>query len=93
MRLDRIGHVAVVQDERAAALVRILVQVVDALGVEQRRAALDAVHHVALAEQELGEVGAVLAGDAGDQCDWRHEVSRRACGANRPNDTHGTDGP
>jgi hypothetical protein len=37
------------------------------LGVEQRGAALDAVHLVALFQQELGQIGAVLAGDAGDQ--------------------------
>jgi len=34
-----ISHVAVVQDEAAIADVRILVQVIDAIGVEQRRAA------------------------------------------------------
>ena len=62
----RIGHVAVMQDEAAVRFVRVLVQVVDAVGVEQRRAALDAVDLVAFAEQKLGEVGAVLAGDAGD---------------------------
>jgi hypothetical protein len=61
-----VGHVAVVQDELAVRLVRILVEMVDAVGVEERGAALDAVHLVALVEQELGEVGAVLAGDAGD---------------------------
>jgi hypothetical protein len=33
--------------------VRVLVEVVDAVGVEERRAALDAVHLVALVEQEL----------------------------------------
>jgi hypothetical protein len=49
-----------------AGFVRVAVQVVDAVGVEERRAALDAVHLVALVEQELGEIGAVLAGDAGD---------------------------
>ena len=58
--------------KRTVLLVRILVEVVDAVGVEERRAALDAVHLVALVEQELGEVGAVLAGDAGDQCDLGH---------------------
>ena len=42
------------------------VQVVDALGVERRGAALDAVDLVALGEQELGEVGPVLA-VAGDE--------------------------
>jgi hypothetical protein len=61
-----VGEVAVVQLERHLGLVRVAVQVVDAVGVEERRAALDAVHLVALVEQELGEIGAVLAGDAGD---------------------------
>jgi hypothetical protein len=40
---------------------------VDALGVEARGAADDAVHLVPLAEEELGEVGAVLARDSGDE--------------------------
>ena len=48
-------------------IVRILVDVVDAGGVEERGAALDAVHLVALGEQEFGEIGSVLAGDSGDQ--------------------------
>ena len=48
--------------------VRVLVEVVDAVGVEQRSAALDAVHLVALFQQEFGQIGAVLAGDAGDEC-------------------------
>ena len=62
-----IGEVAVMQDELAVGLVRILIEVIDAVGVEERRAALDAVDLVAFVEQELGEVGAVLARDAGDQ--------------------------
>ena len=62
-----VGQVAVVQDEAPVVDVRVLVEVVDAVGVEQRGAALDAVDLVALVEQELGEVGAVLAGDAGDE--------------------------
>src|SRR5262249_50715971 len=63
----RIGHIAVVQDEVARLVVRILVEVVDAIGIEERAAPLDAVHHVALGEQQLGEIGAVLAGKAGDE--------------------------
>ena len=31
-------------------------------------AALDAVDGVALVQQEFGQIGAVLAGDAGDEC-------------------------
>ena len=63
-----VGHIAVVEDEVAMRDVRVLVDVVDAGGVEERGAPLDAVDLVALAEQELGEVGAVLSGDAGDEC-------------------------
>ena len=35
--------------------------------LNERRAALDAVHLVAFLQQELGQIRAVLAGDAGDQ--------------------------
>jgi hypothetical protein len=38
---------------------------VDAAGVEGGGAALEAVDVVAAGEEELGEVGAILAGDAG----------------------------
>jgi hypothetical protein len=71
-----VGHVAVVEDEAAVRFVRILVEMVDAVGVEQRSATLDAMHFVALVEQELGEVGTVLAGHAGDQCDFAGHVLR-----------------
>ena len=47
--------------------VRVLVDVVEPLGVERARAADDAVDLVALGEQQLGQVRAVLAGDAGDE--------------------------
>src|SRR5262249_31786323 len=57
----RIQEVALVQRDAAR-------QVRDALEVLGARAADHAVHRVALVEQELGEVGAVLAGDAGDEC-------------------------
>jgi len=63
-----VGHVTVMQDKTAIVDVRVLVEVVDAVSIEQRGAALDAVYHVALAEQKLGQVGAVLAGNAGDEC-------------------------
>jgi hypothetical protein len=62
----RIGHVAVMQDEFAVLDVRVLIEVIDAIGVEQRRAALDAVNLVALLQQEFGEIGPVLSGDTGD---------------------------
>src|ERR1700722_17554261 len=48
-------------------VVRILVDVGDGGGVEERGAALDAMHLIAFGEEQLGEVGSVLAGDAGDE--------------------------
>ena len=68
-QVRRVRQVAEVQRELPAPQVRIDVEVVHAMGVEQRRTPLHAVHLVALAEQELGKEGAVLSGDAGDQGD------------------------
>jgi len=56
-----------VQLEVGVLNVRVLVNVVDPLGIEGAGAALDAVHHVAFFKQELRKVGPVLAGDTGDQ--------------------------
>ena len=64
---ERVVEVAVVEEEAHAALVRVAVEVVDALGVERARPPHDAVHLVPLVEEELGQVRAVLSGDAGDQ--------------------------
>jgi hypothetical protein len=65
--VGRVRQVTVVQDEALVLHMRVFVDVVHALGVEQRRPPLDAVNLVALVEQELGQVAAVLAGDAGDE--------------------------
>ena len=74
-----VGEVAVVQDELLMLDVRILVEVVDAGGVEQGGAPLDAVDLVALGEQQFGQVGAVLPGDASDQ----RLLHTTACGESR----------
>ena len=62
-----VGQVAVVEDEAPVGGMRILVEMVDAVGVEQRAAALDTVDFVAFLQQEFGEIATVLAGDAGDE--------------------------
>jgi hypothetical protein len=71
-----IGHVAVVQKELYARAVRILIKMINACAVERRRSPFDAVHDIAFAQQQLGEVSAVLAGRAGDQCDtvWHERI-------------------
>jgi hypothetical protein len=68
---DQVGavrQITVVQLEALVVDMRVLVQMIDPVGVEQAGAALDAVHFVALRQQQFGQVGAVLAGHAGDQC-------------------------
>ena len=67
-----VGHVSVVQDELAVVDVGILVEMIDAVGVEQRGAPFDAVDFVAFFQQKLGQVGAVLSGHPGDQCFFVH---------------------
>ena len=63
----RVRHVAVVQHHLAVLLVRILVQVIYSIGIEERGAALDAVHLISLGEQKFRKIGTVLTRDAGDQ--------------------------
>ena len=67
-----IGEVAIVEGERESGFVRVVVEVVDAAGVEGAGAADDAVDVVALRQEELGEVGAILPGDAGDERCFGH---------------------
>ena len=63
-----IGQVTVVQKEIDVLLVHIPNQMVDSAGIEHRSAASHPVHFVSLFQQQLRKVGAVLAGDTGDQC-------------------------
>jgi hypothetical protein len=61
-----IGHIAIVQEEAPFRDMRVLIQVVDALRVQQGTAPLDTVHLVSLGEEKLGKIGTILAGDTGD---------------------------
>ena len=60
------------QNKTTALLVRILIQMIDTIGIEQRRASFDTVNFVAFFEQELSQIRAVLSGDAGDECFFIH---------------------
>jgi hypothetical protein len=63
-----IGQIAVVQEQPGRLVVWILVEVVDPGGVEGRSSPDEPVNLIALLQQQLGEIGAVLAGNAGDEC-------------------------
>src|SRR6056297_1304186 len=64
------------QPEARIRRVRILVDMVDPLGVEQRRTALDPVHLVTLFQKEFSKVGTILPGDSGDEGALHPAVSR-----------------
>ena len=57
------------QEESRIRIMWIQIEVIDARGVEGRRAPDQAVDDVALVEQLLGQIGAVLAGDTRDERD------------------------
>ena len=60
------------QEEARVALMPIWKDVVDPRSVETTRPSLNAVHYVPFVEQKFGEVGAVLARNAGDQSCFSH---------------------
>jgi hypothetical protein len=45
---------------------RILVKMIDPIGIERGSAALYAVHPIAFGQQEFGQIGAVLPGNSSD---------------------------
>ena len=56
------------EDEARVRVVRVLIEVVYARGVEERGAALNSVNYVAFGEEQLCEIGSVLAGNSCNQC-------------------------
>jgi hypothetical protein len=53
--------------------VRVLIKMINTLGVEGAGAADDTVDFVALLQEKLSEVGTILAGDAGDEGFFAHK--------------------
>jgi hypothetical protein len=62
-----IVQVGIDQAKAGPGFVWITIKVIDSFGVEAARSANRSVNLVALAEQKLGKVGAVLAGDTRNQ--------------------------
>ncbi|CCK07648.1 phytase family [Cronobacter sakazakii 696] len=69
-----IGQVAIVQVEFRVAAVRILVDMVNALGIEGRRAAFDTVDFITFLKQKLSQIGAILSGYAGNESNFTHNL-------------------
>src|SRR5580693_3634825 len=90
---DQVGgirHVAIMQQERRVAGVRILIEMIDARGVEGGGPPLDAMDGVAEAEQIFGEIGAVLPGDAGKERDAPFRIRNRHVHSNTTPSRPGT---
>ena len=65
-QIGRVGQVAVMQFEFGIINMRVLIQVINPVGVKQRGTAFDAVYFIALAQQQFSQVSAILPGHAGD---------------------------
>ena len=62
-----ITEVAVMQNKTPLTGVRILIEMVDAVGIEQRGSPFEAVHLIPFLEKEFRQICAVLPGNTGDQ--------------------------
>jgi len=70
----RVRHITIVQDEATVLDVRILVQVVYTIRIEQRGPAFHAVDFVAFLQEEFGEIGPVLPRDTRHQRPFSHRT-------------------
>ena len=66
-----VSHIPIVKHQPAPFLMRILIEMVDAMGVQQRTTALDAMHFISLVEKELREICAILTGDSSNQSSFQ----------------------
>jgi len=68
-----VRQVSIMQEQTSAALMRILVDVIDTARRERARSTNKAVNRVALFEQQFGKIRAILASDSGDESSFGHE--------------------
>lgn len=66
------------EEEAGVGVVGIAVNVFDAIGVEGAGSADDAVNKISFGEQEFGQIGTILASDAGNQRFFRGGVFHRS---------------
>src|SRR4029077_5069296 len=77
--VDEVGQllprreIAVVEEEVPVAAVRVLINMVDPIGIEGTRTPDYSVYVVAFAKQQFRKVRTVLSGDAGNECAGRHQ--------------------
>ncbi len=65
-QIYRVREIAVMEEKPDAVTMGVLIEVIDAAGIEGARSPDDPVDFVPLFEQQIGQIGAILAGDAGN---------------------------
>ena len=65
-----IGKVSVMQMKLYILIVGILIQMVDAFGIEQRTSPFDSMDDLSLVQEIFRQICAILAGNACDECDF-----------------------
>ncbi len=70
-----VGHVPVVEEHARLGIMRVDIQMVDALGSEGRMPAAQAVHLVTLGQEQFGQVRTVLPGDSGDESTFAEHIA------------------
>ena len=70
--IGRIGQITIMQEQPHAAGMRVLIEVIDARGIERRAPALEPMHLISLGQQKLGQIGTVLPGNSCDECASGH---------------------
>src|SRR5579863_1381048 len=78
-QVGTVGEIPIMQMKMDILFMRILVEMIHAIGIKKRTPSLNAVNLVSLIEQELTEVSAILARYARNQCDFRHIYLFRNC--------------
>ena len=66
-QIGAVRQIAIVKREARMTDVRVLVQMIDPVRVEERRAPLDAVNPISLRKQQFGKIGAILSRNAGNE--------------------------
>jgi len=57
----------------------VLIEMIDAIGIEQRAPALNAMHFIPFFQQKLGQIGTILAGNSGYQSSLGHVALTISC--------------
>src|SRR6266487_6481058 len=93
-QIHGVAEVSEVEKHAYAIDVWIGIEVVYARGIECARAANDAVHLIALLKQEIGEITAILSGNAGNERllhEPRLALKQTACTSKRFSSSRGAD--